>query len=248
MSEINWGSDHLEAPKKRKIPLWVLGCGGGCMFMVGAVIVAVLVMGPKVSKWVDSLSQPEVQWPRLAEALPFDEQPEGFSIARLPVPLIDLWLLRSDAQDLSVFVLAAPQGKDGGPWGKWMSNPEEAPFLADMKGEVESSEGTLVVQGRELRSVRYTRKNLPARAPQPPDPGEPPNAPPSPDEPDPVEGKFSVRIDNGDVRGGGLALDVTPEGASQRMLIWLWRENEGSTVSDEDAKEFLTPFQIGPRR
>ena len=39
MSDVGWGSDHLEAPKKRKIPLWLLGCGGGCMFFVGALAV-----------------------------------------------------------------------------------------------------------------------------------------------------------------------------------------------------------------
>ena len=254
MSEVNWGSDHLEPPKKRSIPLWVLGCGGGCMFMIGATIVAVIVATPKAKRWVEALSKPEVQWPRLAETLPFDAAPEGFSIARLPVPLIDLWLLRSQDQALTVFVLAADQDESGGPWGQWMSKPQEAPFLAGLLGEIESSEGTLVVQGRELRSVRYARKELPppVSAPEPPQPPEAPRpvggGAEVPEIDLPLDTRLSMRLDNESVRGGGISLDVTPEESSERIVVWLLREAEGATVSDDDARAFLAPFHIGPRR
>jgi len=250
MSEVNWGNDHLEPPKKRSIPLWLLGCGGGCMFMVGATIVAVMIAGPRLTRWVEGLSQPEVQWPRLGETLPFDAAPEGFSIARLPVPLIDLWMLRSQQQELTIFVLAAPQDGSGGPWGQWMSEPKKTPFMGALPGEIEASEGTLVVQGRELRSVRYTRKELPpAVAPEPPRPPELPHSADRDPELDlPLDERLSMRLNNQSVRGGGLSLDLTPEESSQRIVVWLLRETEGGTVSDDQAREFLAPFHIGPRR
>src|SRR5687767_756622 len=121
MSDVRWGSDHLEPPKKRRIPLWILGCGGGCMFLVGALAVAAIYAGPKIQNWFEDLSEPEVQWPRLGEALPHHAPPEGFSIWRMPVPLIDLWMLTSEAQDLFVVVLAAPPDKE---WGVWLSEPD----------------------------------------------------------------------------------------------------------------------------
>ena len=256
MSEVNWGSDHLEPPKKRSIPLWVLGCGGGCMFMIGATIVAVMLAGPRLTRWVEGLSKPEVQWPRLGEALPFDVAPAGFSIARLPVPLIDLWLLRSQEQQLTAFVLSAAQDESGGPWGQWMNKPQEAPFLVGMAGAIESSEGTLIVQGRELRCVRYARKDLPPLSdPKPPQPPAPPRAVDAGSEASetpeldlPLDARLSMRLDNQSVRGGGLSLDVTPEESSDRIVIWLLRETEGATVSDDEARDFLAPFHIGPRR
>jgi hypothetical protein len=38
------------------------------------------------------------------------------------------------------------------------------------------------------------------------------------------------------------------EGSSERLLVWMFRSNEGYTVSDEEAKAFLAPFHVGPRR
>ena len=253
MSDANWGNDHLEPPKKRRIPLWILGCGGGCMFMIGALIVAVLVARPKLERWVEGLSQPEVQWPRLKESLPFDEQPAGFTIARLPVPVIGLWLLRSDEQDLSVFVLEAPQDQDGGPWGQWLSNPREAPFLTDLPGEISTDEGLLVVQGRELRSVRYMHKGQPANVeiPEPPQPPEESidEIDSSAQEPDePTEREPLAMLRSREIRGDGIALDVTPEGSSNRVLLWIFRQTNGATISDDEARAFLQPFEIGPRR
>jgi hypothetical protein len=243
MSETNWGSDHLESPKKRKIPLWLLGCGGGCMFLIGALIVVAIIAGPRAVDWVEGLSKPEVQWPRVAEKVPFDEAPSGFSIARLPFPVVDMWILRSSEQDLTVFMLAAAQDKDGGPWGKWMSEPKSAPFFSGLEGEIEVQEGTLVVQGRELRSTRYLRSELPAHVPEHPQDPHDSHTPDGAPEP-----PLAVTLNNSQLRGNGICLDVTMEGSSERLLVWMFRSNEGNTVSDEEAKAFLAPFHVGPRR
>ena len=61
MSDVGWGSDHLEPPKKRVIPLWVMGCAGGCMFALGAAAVATYFGGSMLKDWWAVQSKPEVQ-------------------------------------------------------------------------------------------------------------------------------------------------------------------------------------------
>lgn len=158
MSDVNWGSDHLEPPKKRRIPLWILGCGGGCMFLIGAVVVAAMLLGPRAKRWVESLNDPAVQWPELAVELPHDEPPQGFHISRMPFPLdmLKIWTLDSSTEDLQVFVVATEKSENDGV-GDWISKPEDSPFFAGQDAKFHVTEGKLFVQGRELRSVRFER-------------------------------------------------------------------------------------------
>ncbi len=251
MSDVGWGSDHLEPPKKRVIPLWVMGCAGGCMFAIGAAAVATYFGGTMLKEWWEVQSKPEVQWPELATVLPFDEQPAGFTIARWP--LMDLWQLEDRDQDLLVYVLGAPEGRSGKPWGEWLSSPKQSVMFKLQDGEFDTEEGHLMLQGRELRSVRFTRTNLPESPaiPAPPDPLENSQAPTPPDEPLPVEPDEDLppafaRFKQ--IRGDGIALDVTAESSHRRVLVWLVRGTQGTTVSDEEAKTILAPFKIGPTR
>lgn len=235
MSDVGWGSDHLEAPKKRKIPLWLLGCGGGCMFFVGALAVAAIWVFPKAERWVGGLNEPEQQWPRVADVLPFDAPPQGFTIQRLPFPIVNLWQLESDSQDLYVGILSAPQDKE---WGNWLSNPKEAPFFDVVQGAWRSEDGTLIVQGRELRCTRYSRGDTPS---------EPVEGPPQ--EPRAREMELEKGLNARPVLlGGGIGIDVTPEQSPRRILVWIFRRSPSGSVSDEEARQFLAPFQIGPGR
>jgi len=235
MSDVGWGSDHLEPVKKRTIPLWLWITGGGCMFAIGALIVVAMIFGPKVKKWLESLSQPEVQWPELALVLPFDAAPEGVTIARWPAPNLDFWRLKSTEDDLYAFV-CAPSSDKPGPWGDWLLDPKLAPMFATQAGSFESVEGTLSVQGRVLHSVRFTRVGVPPAPPEPP---------PTPE--DSPEQRMKELLQGGSIRGDGIDLELTPEGSPRRVLIWLMRGTEGETVSDEQAIAFLAPFRIGPQ-
>ncbi len=245
MSDVGWGSDHLEPPKKRKIPLWLMGCAGGCMFALGAGAVALYFGSVWLDRWVEVKNKPEVQWPKLAEVLPFDEQPAEFSIASWPIPFIDLWILDSPSRDLTVFVLSAGDHGASEAWGQWFDSPAEAPMFSVSEDEFETTPGQLVLQGRELRSVRIARKSSAGAPPPVPAPATPPN------ETDP--GSFeelanSTLLRGQSLHGDGLALDVTPEGSDGRVLIWMMRVTAGATVSDEEAVKILAPFKIGPTR
>ena len=238
MSDVDWGSDHLEPPKKKKVPMWVWGCGGGCMFAIGALFVVGRIVGPKVKEWIDSLSKPEVQWPRLAEVLPFDERPASVDIERWPFPMLDIWKLQSKEDDLVVFVFAPPASDSNGPWGEWLSDPKKSPMFSAQPGTFECTQGTLVVQGRELSSVRFTRSDV----------GTPITPAPVPDtKEDADEKRIKELIGTESIHGNGLDLDVTPEGSPRRVMLWLVRGKAGETVSDEEAKNFLAPFMIGPQ-
>ncbi len=248
MSDVGWGSDHLEPPKKRVIPLWVMGCAGGCMFAIGAAAVATYFGGTMIKEWWEVQSKPEVQWPALAGVLPFDEQPAGFTIARWPI--MDLWQLEDRDQDLLVYVLGAPQGGSGKTWGEWLSSPKQSVMFKLQDGEFDTEEGHLMLQGRELRCVRFTRTELPeAQAiPALPDPSQNSQAPTPPAPPDEPLESLQVEPDPNlppalarlkQIRGDGIALDVTAESSDRRVLVWLVRGTQGTTVSDEAAMAIL---------
>jgi hypothetical protein len=242
MSDVGWGSDHLEPPKKRKIPMWILGCGGGCMFLIGAMIVASLLLGPKVKRWFDNLSTPEVQWPELAEVLPYDAVPAGVTIERWPMPVWKIWKLEARSKDLFAFVFSAPKGDDKGPWGVWVLDPKQAPMFAAQDGSFECSEGTLLVQGRELRSVRFMRTNMPPPA----DVATEKPADPVDSSPDAM--RIEDLLGRETIRGSGLDVVITTDDSPRVVLMWLVRGKQGETVTDEDAREFLAPFKIGTDR
>jgi hypothetical protein len=297
MSDVSWGSDHLEPAKKSKIPGWVLGCAGGCMFLIGAAGVAVYFGGQMVERWLAKNADPDVQWPRLAEVLPHDERPEGVEIMRWPIPLVDVWQLESKGEDVVAFVAAAGDTGGSGPSSgmgevlrQWFEKPEELPMLAMQRAEFETQAGKLSIQGRELNVVRIHRKRDSSEArpgESAPDPLTPPNPPRELDAPSPPgetlvpvppdapassgesteppgaeeDGQQALErtaemMDNENILGDGLAIDVSPEVAPggapergrRRVVIWILRRQAGGTLADEDVARLLAPFHIGSVR
>jgi hypothetical protein len=57
------------APPKRGVPIWVWGCGGGCLFMLVAAIVFTLWFFNKMA----GVFGPEAAWPVIAEVMPYAE-------------------------------------------------------------------------------------------------------------------------------------------------------------------------------
>ena len=67
---------ETEEKKTRFLPTWVWGCGGGCLLTVALAIGGIFYFNRLVLRGFD----PEVQWPKLAKALPFEERPEGLEL------------------------------------------------------------------------------------------------------------------------------------------------------------------------
>ncbi|MEO6709069.1 MAG: hypothetical protein ABIP42_05780, partial [Planctomycetota bacterium] len=87
-----------------------------------------------------------------------------------------------------------------------------------------------------LHAVRFTRVDVPPAVEEPPPALE-----------DSPEQRMKELLHGGSIRGGGIDLELTPEGSPRRVLIWMMRGSEGETVSDEQAIAFLAPFRIGPQ-
>lgn len=58
------------APAKRGVPIWVWGCGGGCLFMLVAAIVFTMWFGNKIM----TMFGPEAAWPVIAEVMPYTDE------------------------------------------------------------------------------------------------------------------------------------------------------------------------------
>jgi hypothetical protein len=134
----SWGSDFEAPQKKSRLPVlaWVLG--SGCFFLLILVVVAVLAFGRMMKR----ASDPEIQWPKVAEVLPFDEPPAGIQVLQIfKWGGTRTWLLfpRKDP-DFQVLLLHVT-GED--------AQESRAKFFGK-----EAEVFTLVAQGRELPAVR----------------------------------------------------------------------------------------------
>ena len=94
----DWGSTEGGGKKKRNPLLW--GCGLGCLglLVIGAVI------GFMGVDWVKKAMNPEASLERLAESLPVEELPEGWSLVlgnKIPF------------MDFEIFVIQGPGGDEG---------------------------------------------------------------------------------------------------------------------------------------
>ena len=74
MTEADWNpTEEAPPPRKRRFPRWaIFGCGG-CAAVLLVVTVAGVILG---GRWLKEVQDPEVQWPRLREVLPYDERPQ----------------------------------------------------------------------------------------------------------------------------------------------------------------------------
>ena len=50
------------------------------------------------------------------------------------------------------------------------------------------------------------------------------------------------------IEGAALFLDLTAEGAEHPLLLMMVRQGDDEPISDEEIREFLAPFHVGPER
>lgn len=144
MSEGDWSSEgRTLASPKRKVPLWVWGCGGGCaLFLLVAVVLGVFGF-----RFVRKAVDPELNWAAIDEVLPVAERPEGYTVFGFPMRLdgVRMWFLEAADSSHQVVLMHAEPGE----------------AASDARGEMLRSGGqgfessALTVQGRELTVLRY---------------------------------------------------------------------------------------------
>jgi len=232
MTEENWTSEANDPPPAKKgLPkwLWFLGCG--CL----TIVLLTAIGGGLLWKSVQGVADPEVQWPALAQVLPFEERPD-LNIAKMPfvdlTPGIDqMWVLMIDgsANTATVYSLSGESGleiRDG------LLSTEGEVDLPFVGGVHNMTVTTVMVQGRELDAVRFTSF----------DPDEE-----GADEEQAGEGGMNEMQQA--LRKAVMRVDVTPESAeSGYVLIEYAKAGTLEAVTEEEIADFLAPFLIGPDR
>ncbi|MEX1025925.1 MAG: hypothetical protein WD226_12700 [Planctomycetota bacterium] len=147
--------DQVEArpPAKAGVPTWLwLGCGGGCLGLV--VIVGVLfVLGKRA---VETMMDPELQWPKLERALPFEERPQDLEMMGMSMPFLpfEQFILMDEANDRMATIFVAKQDADT----MFDNLMKEKPTGAVMgMGTLKDLEArTFTIQGVEVPAVIFS--------------------------------------------------------------------------------------------
>jgi hypothetical protein len=238
MTETTWSEEGV-APRKRRIPTWAWFCGAGCLLALVVSIVAVVFLVDTVKKAID----PEQQWTRLAETLPYDERPAGWK----PVFGMDMSLL-----GFEMFTLKGP----GNEMAMLMQLPEndaertreqffDESFTGSLfgaGGRKNLKKGKMTVQGRELDVIRFVQKGglEVTETEEPASSGE--------GEANPVETEESpVRIrEKRD--SASILVDLTPPGEVRPLILQMIRTGSGEPFTDQEVLDFLKPFHVGTLR
>jgi hypothetical protein len=221
MTEVDWGSEANEAPKsKARIPKWAWFCGGGCVLA----IVAAIAIGFFVVRMAKDTMDPEKQWASLSEYVPFDTRPEG-EIIGFKVPFKDFhtFVLPRD-NDVSVLFLIATGSEGEELRAQYFDGEKQidlGPITGNM-GRFHVEEGVLNVQGRELRSIRFTSHERAADG--------------------------AAEKDLSPMHKSTFALDLTKEGSDTAVILQYDIVGSLGTVDEKAVVEFLKPFHIGPNR
>lgn len=143
MSESTWGdADSTPPPKKKTIPTWLWFCGGGCLL---AVILAI-AGGAWVASRFSGATDPEKQWPKVAEILPFDQRPSELELKFG----LDLGMQMYYFDDRRGYMaVLMHMGLGGRHERDQFMNPDGG------MGRKEAQAGKITVQGRELDLLRF---------------------------------------------------------------------------------------------
>lgn len=151
MTEGEWGDEaEVAAPKKRRFPGWLKwGCGCGCL-LTTLLAITLSIVGYRFFR---EATDPALQWPRLREVLYFEERPEGLELEFGWSLGMDQFKL-SDGKGLGVTVTEYPRAGSAD-YEKLMDPDIHLPL--DLGKPVDPERGALLVQGKEVPFLRFTR-------------------------------------------------------------------------------------------
>lgn len=211
----------LDLPPKRKIPKWVWILGGGCLVVgIGFVVALILLLG-----FVKRANDPAEQWPKLEAHLSVAHQPEGWTIAAMPMfGDADVWKLQPPDSSDEVFVWCYPKSIAASFRKSLFEEVElsaDAPLVGPV-GRFDPLRGKVTVQGRELDCLRYFT---------------------TPDSPETTDG-FLGAVQTA-TSTSNLLVDVSTDPDGDLITVEIKRGRTRQRIPDEDLVELLEPFRIG---
>jgi hypothetical protein len=215
-------NEQRSAPTPRT-PKWVWFLGGGCALALLVGIGAVLF----TLRFVSRARDPELQWPKLAAILPFDEQPAGWTLTGLPLSESDgeVFTLRVPDGDEQIVVSHYPAAEAPAFRKAHFEEVElsaNAPIIGPV-GRFDPVLSKLAVQGRELDVLRYY------------------TTPELAEKPEGLLGAIQEAAAT-----ANAAIDLSPDPAGDLIVFEVRRQGERRPISDEDLLRFLAPFRVGP--
>lgn len=219
MTETQWAEDSPGKPMRKSLPKWVWFCGGGCLLALIAGLIAVVLF----VRMVKNARDEKVTWPALQQVLAYDERPPTMHIELYTSVGIEQFVMRDDRG--FQLQLQLHKGASGDRARKQMFEGTTPEFPADMgvmKFE-DMRKGEVEVQGRVLPVVRC-KLQFSGFA------------------------KSMVPKEAQDQMGDMLWTDVRPEGQSGMYLLQITRHGSSGEITDDELRELLAPFHIGPKR
>jgi hypothetical protein len=219
MNETNWSQEPSELPAKKSMPKWVWFCGGGCLLALIVGIVSLIVIGNYVKDAMDPVKTEAA----LQVQVPHDPLPESMQIMfHNSIGIEQFTLMDSRGFQLQFQVHEGADARRESQKMFGSDNPEIPKDLGVMKFE-ELRRGEVEVQGRTLPVLRVKLEFSGLMA------------------------KFMPKEAKDQV-GNMLWVDLAPEGAEKLVLLQIARIHGSGEITDEEVRELLEPFHIGPNR
>jgi hypothetical protein len=222
MPETAWTEDEAP-PKKKGIPTWAWFCGAGCLAIV---ILAVAMIGFGAAA-LKHATDPEAQWKRIAEMLPYDSRPVEMTPTFGMGINVGQQMEQVQIQDSRGYMLTLQRhrGRDAAESRRKMFATERPEFPQDMgfmKFE-DLTVGTVEIQGRAVHVIRMRME---------------------------FSGVFKKMVPNDaqERMGSMLFADLTPEGDPGMLMLEVIRAGGTEPVTDEELNAILKPFHVGPKR
>lgn len=221
MTETSWGEGEV-APRKKSIPTWLWFCGGGCLLAMIVAIAGGAFLYSKGKQFITEGQNPEVQWPRVAEFLPFDSRPEGVEL-KFGGGLFgqEAYTFRDNH---GFVVILLHLGESAAKDREKALDPQTKGGVFGMGKRRDAVAATITVQGRTLKALRFQMEAKGAD-----------------EQPAPTEATESHA-------GPTIMVDVTPEGSARPVFLQMTRLGGNEPVTDADVQRFLKPFHVGPDR
>ena len=156
-TELEWGNEEGAPVKKRGcfLPIWLWGCGGGCLLAIILSIGGGIYCVGKVKNAID----PEAQWAKLDRILPFEERPGGLELMFGWSLGLEYYILMDVNTGYMVSVYYFDSG-DAAEGREAFFNPEVEAGVMGVGERTDEELSTVLIGSRERQVMRFNQSNV----------------------------------------------------------------------------------------